>query len=277
MKKISYSEINNTDIIISNVVCVNQAWKDTDTYTFDRTNRASTGLVLWLHASGIYTFPNGTKFHAPPYSVVTIPEESKYSLVVNVPTPVPYADILINFNIYDSDFTPLTLDFSVLTPKKLPKEVEELFSEISDIYLNSVNNILTIKSKLYRLINRLSALTYNETLQFNANDPVYAAVSYIENNLSEQISISGLSKLCATSEATLRRKFKTSIGMSPIEYTNKLKIEKSKQLLKIPEVSINSLCEQLNFYDASYFYKLFKRETGMTPLQYRKGTVEKNM
>lgn len=58
--------------------------------------------------------------------------------------------------------------------------------------------------------------------------------------------------------------------MPPIEYINRLKIEKSKAMLNTTEATMDIICEMLNFYDPSYFNKLFKKFTGITPSQYRK-------
>ena len=43
-------------------------------------------------------------------------------------------------------------------------------------------------------------------------------------------------------------------------------------MLASAELSVENICEELGFYDASYFYKQFKLETGMTPTEYRKTT-----
>lgn len=167
--------------------------------------------------------------------------------------------------------TPVTFNEpKILIYKYATEELYNKFINLADNYISSANNMLTLKSSLCGILNSLVYSDSNPSGLLNADNPIYPAVRYIENNLNKQISVSELAGICALSESTLRRNFKTFVGMSPIDYINKLKINKAKQLLEFPEVTIASICEQLSFYDASYFYRLFKRHSGMTPVRYRK-------
>ena len=54
------------------------------------------------------------------------------------------------------------------------------------------------------------------------------------------------------------------------QYINNLKIDKTRQMLHdSDDISIQEICEILNFYSLPYFYKVFKEHTGMTPMKYR--------
>ena len=48
----------------------------------------------------------------------------------------------------------------------------------------------------------------------------------------------------------------------------KSKIKKAVQMLKTDAITTAEIASELNFYDLSYFYKMFKKETGMTPAEY---------
>lgn len=270
LKIINFSEMCAGDACISNISCIKQSWHHKQTYSYSDTPRKSTGLVLALYCSINYHFPNGEIITLPPGSVILLPENSSYYVEIELPSSADISSITINFNI--SDEVPVTFNEpQILIYKNASKEIIKLFSTLADCYISTSNSLL-IKSKLYQLLNVLAVSADKNVINLDTNAPIYSAVKYIENNLNRQISASELAKLCAVSESTLRRSFKAAIGMSPIDYINSLKIKKAKQLLNFPEVTISSLCEQLNFYDASYFYKLFRRYTGMTPIQYRNST-----
>jgi len=66
-----------------------------------------------------------------------------------------------------------------------------------------------------------------------------------------------------------RKTFKQYTGMAPNQYLIQLKIQQSKELLLIPENSIKSVAYRLNFESVTYFSKLFKMKTGLTPVNYR--------
>ncbi|MDN3581410.1 helix-turn-helix transcriptional regulator [Mucilaginibacter flavus] len=66
-----------------------------------------------------------------------------------------------------------------------------------------------------------------------------------------------------------RKTFKQYTGMAPNQYLIQLKIQQSKELLLIPENSIKNVAYRLNFESVTYFSKLFKMKTGVTPVHYR--------
>lgn len=271
LKTVNFTELCRSDVSVFNISCIKQSWHHKQTYSYSDTPRKSTGLVLTLYCTINYYFSNGGKIILPPGSVMLLPENSSYFVEVELPKVCSTSSITINFNLNDGQ--PLTFsEPQILIYKNASREIIKLFSALADCYISTSNSLL-IKSRLYQLLNTLALSADKELINLDINAPIYSAVEYIENNLNQQISAAELAKLCAISEATLRRSFKAAVGMPPIDYINSLKIKKAKQLLKFPEVTISSLCEQLGFYDASYFYKLFKRYTGTTPIQYRNSVL----
>ena len=63
--------------------------------------------------------------------------------------------------------------------------------------------------------------------------------------------------------------FKQSCGSSFKEYLNSIRIEESKKLLAATDRSILDIALSIGFEDQSYFTKVFKKYTGLTPKQYR--------
>jgi len=71
-------------------------------------------------------------------------------------------------------------------------------------------------------------------------------------------------------ERTLKRRFKTATGSSLIEYLQNLRIEEAKHLLESGQMPIDDISIAAGYEDASFFRRLFKRNTGLTPSQYRR-------
>jgi len=69
-----------------------------------------------------------------------------------------------------------------------------------------------------------------------------------------------------------RKVFKNYTGLSPGQYYIQLKIERAKDLLNDPALSVKEVAYDLKFESCFYFSKLFKEKTGMTPTDYRKRT-----
>ena len=64
--------------------------------------------------------------------------------------------------------------------------------------------------------------------------------------------------------------FKQKVGMSPLQYINKLKIEKAQLILLTSNMQVKNIAYVLGFNDYSYFNRLFKKTTGFSPLSYKK-------
>ena len=66
--------------------------------------------------------------------------------------------------------------------------------------------------------------------------------------------------------------FKDSIGKTPIEYINGLRVNRSMELLFKTEKSMSEIADEIGFCNPNYFHKIFKQYTDQSPLAYRKST-----
>ena len=71
-------------------------------------------------------------------------------------------------------------------------------------------------------------------------------------------------------ERTLKRRFKIATDSSLIEYVQNLRVEEAKRLLEIGSMPVDEISAETGYEDASFFRRLFKRRTGLTPSQYRR-------
>lgn len=71
-------------------------------------------------------------------------------------------------------------------------------------------------------------------------------------------------------ERTLKRRFKAATGLTLIDYLQNIRIEAAKRLLEQTQVPVDDISIDIGYEDASFFRRLFKRRTGLTPSQYRR-------
>jgi AraC-like DNA-binding protein len=106
-------------------------------------------------------------------------------------------------------------------------------------------------------------------------DPKYIrlqpALDYIDTNFESDITLSKLSELLGVSEQHLCLLFRKLLNMRPMEYVNKVRINKSKHLLfRHREKKIFEISRMVGFEDPAYYAFLFKRFEGITPAAFKK-------
>jgi transcriptional regulator GlxA family with amidase domain len=92
---------------------------------------------------------------------------------------------------------------------------------------------------------------------------------FLDTQLHNQISVGRLATHCGTSERSLLRHFHTHFGTSPLGYIQHLRVERAKALLEATQLSFDEVVERCGYSDVPSFRKLFKRETSLTPADYR--------
>ena len=93
---------------------------------------------------------------------------------------------------------------------------------------------------------------------------------YIDNHFSEDISLETLSSLTYMNKYYLVHAFKNYKGISPINYLITKRIQEAKVLLETTNFSIAKIAQHVGFSSQSYFSQTFRKETQMTPIQYKK-------
>lgn len=99
-------------------------------------------------------------------------------------------------------------------------------------------------------------------------------VRYIHDNSSKVITRAELAEVAGISEEHLSRKFHAVTGEKLTEYIQEVKIRHAMQLLSNTDESLSEIAGYLSFSSQSYFQRVFKRVTGMTPVSYRKQVRE---
>ena len=112
-------------------------------------------------------------------------------------------------------------------------------------------------------------LLIGHAAQFQDTFRLAFIAKYIQDNLHEPLSIECLSRQACMSQSHFFRCFKAELGISPVDYINFERIKKAMIVLKDMRKSINQVCLECGFNNVSYFNKLFKRQTNLTPSEYR--------
>ena len=97
-------------------------------------------------------------------------------------------------------------------------------------------------------------------------------VEYIGEHYGEKIYIETLSDMITVSPDYFTKMFKESIGKTPIDYINGIRVNHALALLTESDISVNDISDMLGFSNPNYFHKIFKQYMLTSPLAYRKSS-----
>lgn len=103
----------------------------------------------------------------------------------------------------------------------------------------------------------------------HGDEMVGEAQTYIEANLSKRISFEELAAQLATSRRNFDRRFIKATGNTPVEYLQRVKVEIAKSSLEKGRKSVFEVMNEVGYADDKAFREVFKRITGLSPLEYR--------
>ncbi len=103
----------------------------------------------------------------------------------------------------------------------------------------------------------------------HGDTPVLEAQAWMEENFARTISIDEIARQVGISPRHFKRRFKKATGAAPIAYLQSVRIQAAKEKLESTQQSVNEITYGIGYEDSSTFRRLFKREVGLSPREYR--------
>lgn len=143
--------------------------------------------------------------------------------------------------------------------------LNQRFLKESD-YLNSTDRLT---QWLNRVVERYTALVY-DLVDVKHKDLIYKAIHYMKRHFAEKLTLEETARYVGFSPTYFSKVFKEEMGVTFNHYLGGLRVEESKMLLLSGERSVGDVCAAVGFEDQSYFIKVFRKYTGVTPGKFRK-------
>lgn len=96
------------------------------------------------------------------------------------------------------------------------------------------------------------------------------AQQILERDFRKALRIGELANAAGVSERTLLRRFRSVLGLTPVQYLQALRLERARELLESSRDSIDRITQRVGYEDVSSFRRLFKQSTGLSPAEYRR-------
>ncbi len=105
--------------------------------------------------------------------------------------------------------------------------------------------------------------------KLHGDEMVKKAQAYIESKVDEKISVEDMSSRFDVGRRNFDRRFIKATGNTPVEYSQRVKIESAKKAFETTRKTVNEVMYEVGYTDVKAFREVFRKITGMSPLKYR--------
>jgi AraC-like DNA-binding protein len=157
--------------------------------------------------------------------------------------------------------------------KEINQLAERIVIEDSDNRYAKDLMIHTLSVELMIILSRAIRGEWEESLRVKngkAKELVAIAKQYMDENFDQGITVSEAASYVFLSQGYFTRAFRDDTGISPMNYLMKKRIEKACKLLQNNEIKVSAISLQSGFSSPQRFNVAFRKQMGMTPMEYRK-------
>lgn len=147
---------------------------------------------------------------------------------------------------------------------------------LPDIYKTVYETIFSFEKLIEYFINFLSNIAESMSYEkiYASKDTIENVKSYISKYYYKDIKLDFLSDIFFLNSAYLSTLFKERTGQKYIDFLNSVRIEKAKELLNKSDRKIYQISKAVGYDNPKYFFRVFKKYTGVSPEQYKKRLQE---
>ncbi|NLJ94701.1 MAG: helix-turn-helix transcriptional regulator [Clostridiaceae bacterium] len=242
-------------------------------YFTQRKNLESYYIAYTKSGSGVLEY-NNTTYEIEPFQLLWI-DCMQYQRYFTNPDKGKWNQIWVHFygnscKKYYNLFLKRNNDSNVVT-MPANNSITEKIKSLLKIYENG-NNLNTDTFAISILTNIMTqCIMATSSVENKTPYPDYIrdAISFIQEDYSEQISLEMLADQFSINKFHFHRMFKKYLGTTPNEYLITIRINKAKELLRATNLQINQIAPRVGIENVSHFINTFKKSEGMTPLEFR--------
>ncbi|MBP2630369.1 MAG: btr 2 [Firmicutes bacterium] len=147
--------------------------------------------------------------------------------------------------------------------------IEDIFKKLVDSWNEKLPGYEFItKTLLQQLLIAIFQNMRKQNRNYSISLKIEKIIQYMHQNINNRVTLPELSEMVHLSSFYLSRTFKESTGYSVIEYFNKMKIDKAKELIIDGNKKVKEVAQELGFSDEFYFSRIFKKIEGISPSEF---------
>jgi len=182
---------------------------------------------------------------------------------------------------FENQFREMFPDINLVPEKVIIDEKSIYSSGGAYSYLNLIlyliekyagRELAILCSKIFAIeIERNSQSAFNifQGQKEHGDEPIKTAQEFIESNFSEKITVDQLASRLALGRRNMERRFKKATSNTVVEYIQRVKVEATKKGFETSRKNINEVMMDVGYSDIKAFRTVFKRITGLSPVEYK--------
>ena len=144
-------------------------------------------------------------------------------------------------------------------------EIEKMLQNYN--LLDRIQSLQEIRQKIIEMV--MECVSTESVADANARSKIQMAIGYIQEHFAENLTVNVLAEHYGMSPNYFSSMFKKEMSRSAVNYITELRINQARELLYHSELSVVDISKKVGYEDSQYFFRVFKKYLGMTPLQYR--------
>lgn len=254
------------NVLIAERTVVSPGWGNT-------LHRPAFNRLYYILDGAGYVEVDGVRFEPVPGDLVLLPAKTSICFGT-LPDQPSYTKFWVHFDAKVGDLNLFDLiKVPLLVRPVHPETLSALFDSLIQLHREeTIVGMLEQQSVMIHILAEyMDSVSPEKMIPVTSNEErINAVIEYIENHIEQSVTVEDLSRLLDLHPNYFIKMFRTHMGLSPLQYINRLKIERAKMLLETEDYNISTISYMLGFAQPSYFAKLFKQFVGRSPKEYRK-------
>ena len=264
--------MTSDNIYAGNAVVISGIRPRGRTYIKQKEGRTKHGLLYIWSGEATFYLGKGRTMKVTDGQLLYLPKGLKYKMQY---TGDSTTFVVVNFDLTRDGAEPFALFEDVIIVAR--EDPTHTFAAIMNkLEMCSAAQNLAGQFRRNELLYRLMAAIYSDQ-ELTASPKQYPQITkgvlLLKQTYLENLPIEVFAKQCAISESAFRQLFCKQYGMSPLQYRNRLRIHRAKELLEYDHCTVAEAAYASGFENLGYFCRYYKKITGQTPKQTKQNST----
>lgn len=239
----------------------------------ERKNGANQNILIYCESGKGWIEFDGEKILMERNQVFILPEGEAhaYGADANNPWSIYWIHFKGDYTIFFNSIIGIKTD----TDETYSSRPGDRFNLFEEMYQNlemgySPENLEFVSYSLSYFLASIKYLNqFREIKNVKEMDIIQKSIHYMKNNIEKNLELEEIAEHVGYSPSHFGNLFHKKTSYSPIGYYNQLKIQRACSFLQFSDLKIKEIAFRLGYYDPFHFSKAFKKETRLTPREYR--------